>query len=1325
MRERKNRRCLQSFLLHGANYWMTELIVYACACAGATLVMYLSLHNRSCYSFELALTRPDQLADFAARHGMSAIALTDRDGLYGAVGFQQACERAGVKPIFGLELTLAEGVEVTLLAQTRKGYANLCRLASLRHLGEAAVSVRQVCEHAGDVVGLVGTNGKWPIANSEWRANELREAFANRIYMELAIHRVEDVAEARRRARWADEAGLPVVASCESRCLKRGQGLLLRALASMGTLTLLDQPHADKPEGHWHLRTPAEMQRLFARRPDALRNTFAIAEQCDVSLELGRSRFPAFDSPDGRRAIDHLRELSIAGCRRRYVDEPPFKNIGGRRATFDEALKRLERELGIIEQVHYAEYFLVFHEIVEYCRREGIDSLARGSAADSLVCYALGVSHACPFRFDLPFDRFINPERAKFSKMADIDLDLPWDRRDEVIRWVYDRWGHDRVAMIGAPNTFHARAAVADLGKVYGLPPHEVHRTTKLLPHVTSWNLPEAIRQSPEARDVPIGEEPYCTILHMARELDGLPRHWSMHPCGLVVSPEPLCDLVPVQRSPKGPLVAQYDMHAIEDLGFVKVDLLGQAGLSVLRDAVEGINGEWRMANDEINAETPKRRNAETLKAETWEAESKDSHCEPDRCSPHSIRDLRRVAAVCGHAPASCVKGADAGICHSPLAIRHCPLPINLARDVDYSDSATWDLIASGNARGVHHIESPAMTSLLQQCNCRDIDCLTTVVAIIRPGAANQGKKEAFARRHQRMEPPQYAHPSVVSVLEATYGLMVFEEHILQIAVEFAGMNLGRADVLRRALNKENRVLIRQLRGEFWSCAEGKGRRRDEIEAVWGLVEGFCGFMFNKAHSAEYAIEAFQGAWLKLRFPAHYIAAILSNYRGFYANSATLPQILYVLEALRLGIGFLPPCVNRSGRKFLVETQKLQNAETPKRQNPETPKRRNAETSKGEGGGSECGNASGGMRGRVALRGEGVRTEELAGNPCAQMFALPLAWARPDPWPCGPPLAWARPDTRSCGPPLAWGVLARASGTDPAKSEIRNPKSDIVDLAFDFQHSAFGIPHSPVVIRIPVSHVQGLSAEFVERYHAERERGAFESVADLVERCRPGESEAAALLDGGALDGFGRPRPQMFWQLHRLYRRRVRGMDTLFGGGERETGMTPPVELTAPDLRQRAKREMDLLGFPVSIDPLTFLGTDDQGRSIDESRYVKVADLGRHVGRRVTVCGLMVADRINATLTHELMKFVTLGDRTGFVETIVFPDAYRRFGHLTAANAILEASGIVESFENGRGWTLRVERLSVPRRGAVTHPGASRGRKSAKKNDAIDVERSR
>jgi DNA-directed DNA polymerase III PolC len=1038
--------------------------------------MYVSLHNRSAYSFNTSLIHPDQLVDAAAGYGMSAIALTDLNGLYGAVGFQQACQRSGIKPILGVETELAEGIEVTLLARGETGYRQLCRVVSRRHLEGRALTLDEVTPMSGDLICLLGTI---PHQALEAILRLFRDRFADRLYVELRLHGGSDAVEARRRARAADDCTVAVVASCAARCLQRHQAATLQALSAIGTLTLLDEPHPAKPHGAYHLRCPAEMDHLFRRRPDAIYHTELIAEQCGLSLDLTRQRFPAFCSSDGRPAIAHLTDLATAGCTRRYVTEPQQRGIGGRRPTLQQALERLHRELSVIDQVHYAEYFLVFHDIVQYCRESGISSLARGSAADSLVCYALGVSHACPFRFDLPFDRFINPERAKFSKMADIDLDLPWDRRDQVIRWVYDRYGHDRVAMIGSANTYRARGAVAELGKTYGLAPSEIHTATKLLSSRSAINLPRTIASNPESRHLPIHEEPYRTILQLARHLQGLPHHWSMHPCGLVVSPEPLTELVPVQRSPKGQLVAQYDMDAIEDLGFVKVDLLGQAGLSVLRD---------------------------------------------------SVAEIRRTT------------GAD----------------VDIDRDVDFAESATWDMIAAGGARGVHHIESPAMTSLITQCHCRDIDCLTTVVAIIRPGAANQGKKEAFARRHQGLEPPQFAHPTLQSALSRTYGLMVFEEHILQIAVDFAGMNLGRADVLRRALNKQNMPLIRRLEAEFRDAAARRGRTPEEIESVWPLVEGFAGFMFNKAHSAEYAIEAFQGAWLKRRWPVHYLAAVLSNYRGFYAHSPTLPQILYVLEALRLGARFRGPCVQRSSLRFTVDY-------------------------------------------------------EQDGNPA---------------------------------------------------------------------------------IRVPIPHIQSLTQTFTERWHDARRSAPFKTVDDFFARCRPTASEARVLLDSGALDALDSARPRLFWTLQRLTRQFATS-DSLF----QKPGVLDdraPLEFTAPDRQQVAQLEMDLLGFPIAIHPLDYLGSQGRDYSIDWTRFVQLNRLHEHLERRVEVCGMMVADRTNTTGRGELMKFVTLGDRTGFVETILFPDVYRRDGHLLAGQPILAATAIVEPFENRRGFTLRVEQLRTP-----------------------------
>ncbi len=526
-------------------------------------------------------------------------------------------------------------------------------------------------------------------------------------------------------------------------------------------------------------------------------------------------------------------------------------------------------------------------------------------------------------------------------------------------------------------------------------------------------------------------------------------------------------------------------------------------------------------------------------------------------------------------------------MCHFNMDPTQQP-SINLDTDVDYSDADTWDMIASGDARGVHHIESPSMTNLLQQCNCRDIDCLTTIVAIVRPGAANQGKKDAFARRYQGFEPPSFVHPSLETVLKSTYGLMVFEEHILQVATEFAGMNLGRADVLRRALNKKNASMIAELKSEFFASAILNGRQPREIELVWPQVEGLQGFMFNKAHSAEYAVEAFQGAWLKRRWPAHYLAAILSNYRGFYASSPTLPQILYVMDALRLGIGFLPPCVNRSRERFSVE-----------------------------GGNSE------------------------------------------------------------------W----RMANSERAETQI-DPSAAAHDAVSSQQQ----------MIRVPVSHIKGLSQAFIDRQIAEHAKGPFDSLAEFVDRCRPSQADAQLLLNSGVLDAIGPSRQAMFWQLRKLMRQDSVKEQTLWGPNMANEETAPPVELTEPDVHEIARREMELLGFPITLDPLTFLGRDESGRDIDWARYTQVTDLNRHYGRRVTVCGLMVADRTNTTTGGDLMKFVTLGDRSGFVEAVLFPNAYNRFGHLTAAHPILLATGVVEPFENRRGFTLRVTGVEPPAR---------------------------
>lgn len=802
-----------------------------------------ALHTHSWYSLLDSTLPPERIAEAAHASRLPAAALTDRDTLAGAVRFYKRARQLGVHPVLGAELTLAQGGALVLLIENRHGYRNLCQLLtesatsqeksqaleqgsqSPARLNPHGVTAEQLARYSHGLVCLAGARSPVGQALLRGRAGEAELRALQSIYgKNLALEINPSHEDALRLARFLVELArrrrVPIAAAADIHYLLPEEWLKYDILQSMRTLTLLGQSHPGKlPPGRYHWHSPEEITRHFGGLPQAIENTLRIAERCQFDFDLGDIRFPSF--PCGN-PVQFLRAKVQAGLERRYGASPS-----------PEILERLHRELAIIEEVGYSGYFLVFADLVEWCRSRGIDTLARGSAAGSLVCYLLGISNVCPFRFGLCFERFLNRERMQFSKLADIDLDLPWDRRDEVIEHVFEQYGSGHAAMIGAVHTFQNRSAIAEIAKVYGIPEREARRFTEHLPRHHGDAL-EAVLDTPECRHLPWNQEPYSTVLRIAAELDGFPRHFAMHPCGVVLSAEPLAHHLPLFASSKGWLTTHYDMEDVEELGLLKMDLLGQAGLTVLRETLDNIE------------------------------------------SNHGSRpDLSNL---------------------------------------DWNDSATWDTIATGNARGVFHIESPAMTSLLVMTDCRDIDTLTAVESIIRPGAANEGKKLAFARRKQGLEPAQYAHPSLEPLLADTYGLMAFEEHILLVANGFAGMPWGRADLLRRALVKNrDAARIEQLGEEFRASALALGRSPEDIRRVWQMVGEFRGYMFNKAHSAAYAVEAFSGAWLKTRYPLEFLAAVLGSRRGFYA------PIVYVLEALRLGARFLPPDLHLSDpRRFTV-----------------------------------------------------------------------------------------------------------------------------------------------------------------------------------------------------------------------------------------------------------------------------------------------------------------------------------------------------------------------------------------------------------------------
>ena len=590
-------------------------------------------------------------------------------------------------------------------------------------------------------------------------------------------------------------------------------------IQSIRTLTRLHEPHLDKRRDDLHWLTSAEVAARW--NDDAIRATHEIAERCNFAFEFGRLRFPRFTPEDGSTPHDFLARLAFEGLHQRY----------GNKAHSHEA--QLREELSIIAEVGYEEYFLTTWNILQECRRRSIAWITRGSAADSLVCYCLGISGVCPIRFELYFRRFLNRERMALNKLPDIDIDFAHDRKDDVVDLIFEHYGPHHAAVVGGFNTYQGRSAVADIAKVLGASEFQIRRLTEHIPHTTAAHVAEAVSLAQECKEGPWSEEPYKTALEMAAFLDGFPRHAKMHPCGIVLSRDPIASLTPTFTSAKGYPTTHFDMDAVESVGLVKMDILAQGGLAVIRDSLQ------LLAEKGI---TPDLENLQP-----WE------------------------------------------------------------------DAEIWKMISSGNARGVHHIESPAMISLARMCNVRDIDCLIAIVSVIRPGAANGSKKTAFARRAQGLEPVDYTHPSLEPALRSTFGVIAYEEHILQICEAFAGLPAGRADMLRRALVKQKTAVIEEIGREFIESARAIGRAEQDIVNVWNLVSGFQGYAFCRAHSTAYGVEAYQGAWLKRYHPAEFLACVLSNGKGFYSTLA------YTLECRRLGINFLSPDVNASRWNFVPD----------------------------------------------------------------------------------------------------------------------------------------------------------------------------------------------------------------------------------------------------------------------------------------------------------------------------------------------------------------------------------------------------------------------
>ena len=766
---------------------------------------FVHLHVHSSYSPMQGVPSLETLCQTARAQGADTLALTDTNGLYGAIRFLEVARASGIKPILGAELTY-QTHRAVLLAKTPAGYGNLCRLLSARH--DAVFDfTAMVAQHRAGLIILSDDQA----ALAEWH-----QQAAEDLFVELTPG--PDMAEALAFSR---RSGLPPVATTRAQFVTpSGYQLhrLLRAIALNTTLSRLPDDACCQPS-HW-MMPATELERQFPHAPDALTNSRPIADQCATDWDFKHIIFPSFRHLTATQAFERLREQTYEGASRRYGTLSPA------------VVTRIEHELAVIRDKGYADYFLIVEEIVRQAPR----TCGRGSAAASIVSYCLNITHVDPIRHRLVFERFLNPGR---HDPPDIDIDFPWDERDIVLDRVFAQYGERSAAMVANQNTLAIRAAIRETAKVYGLPTAEIGRVLPLILRQTD-HFAAAVDMASRAWTARLFRQarlssPWPDIIHWALQLEGHFRNLSLHCGGIVLVPDEIRRYVPVERSAKGVPVIQWEKDQAEDAGLVKIDLLGNRSLAVIRDALAAI-------------------------------------------ARHTGRQIDDAA-------------------WDPLA-----------------DAQTSALIRHGDTMGCFYVESPATRLLLkklwttmpaaQQAQADDFEYLTIVSSIIRP-AAHRFADDFIRRAHG--QPYRALHPMLHEALSETFGIMVYQEDVMKVAVALGGFSTEDGDQLRKILSKKHKQRqLRDYQRQFCAGALARGADLRAIEQIWAMIMSFAGYSFCKPHSASYAQVSFKSAYLRAHYPAEFIAAVISNQGGFYSTFA------YVSEARRMGLTIQPPDLNES-----------------------------------------------------------------------------------------------------------------------------------------------------------------------------------------------------------------------------------------------------------------------------------------------------------------------------------------------------------------------------------------------------------------------------
>ena len=826
---------------------------------------FVHLHNHTQYSLLDGAQKIEEMLERTSAFGMKAVAITDHGNLFGAIKFYNQALQRGIRPIVGVEAYVAPGRRtdrtpgpsgkrpyhhLVLLACNLAGYRNLIRLVSAGYLEgiyyRPRIDKEILASHAEGLVALSAClAGEIPSllhANRLDAAEKAAREFAaimgeGNFFLEIQDHGMPEqklvnpllVSLARR-------TGIPLVATNDCHFLAREDHPAHEVLLCIQTGKKIGDANRMHYTPDHYFKSGEDMEALFHWLPEAIEGSGRIADRCHLMLDRGEHHLPRFSVPPGMTTEGYFEEAVRRGFDERMVRWSNLAAAGTLRHGLESYRKRLEEEIGMIRKMGFAGYFLVVWDLIKHAREQGIPvGPGRGSAAGSLVAYCLRITDLDPIEYDLLFERFLNPERIS---MPDIDIDFCFRRRDQVIDYVTRKYGRENVAQIITFGTMAARAVIRDVGRALGLPYSDVDRIAKMIPPALDETIDKALREVPELRELAERDAAINELIEVSRKLEGLTRHASTHAAGVVISPRPIVEFVPLYKASaeSEEITTGFAKDEIEEIGLLKMDFLGLKTLTLIDDTV------------------------------------------------HLLRDSEGVAI-------------------DPAA-----LPLD--------DEATYGLFSKAETSGIFQFESAGMRNILRRMKPDRFEDLIALNALYRPGPIKSGMIEDFIKRRHGQVRVELLHPLAEPILRPTYGVIVYQEQVMQLASALAGYTLGQADLLRKAMGKKKVEVMRGNRERFVAGCRSHSRINEkDAERIFDLMEHFAGYGFNRSHSAAYALVAFQTGYLKAHYPVHFMAALLTSEKG-----TTDKLVHYIAECQRrMGIPVLPPDVNVSGMDFTVE----------------------------------------------------------------------------------------------------------------------------------------------------------------------------------------------------------------------------------------------------------------------------------------------------------------------------------------------------------------------------------------------------------------------